>query len=88
MEANANSPFKDPKKTGDTLGTAISKAISTQLASIDARSQEGVNFVLAQTTQRRQTIEQQQLQVLRKIEQHTKAEGTAPDRNVLIYAIP
>ena len=88
MEANANSPFKDPKKTGETLGTAISKAISTQLASIDARSQEGVNFVLAQTTQRRQTIEQQQLQVLRKIEQHTKAEGTAPGRTALLYAIP
>ena len=85
---NRESAFKEDKKNETEIASSISTAISSKLASIDARSQEGVNFVLAQTTQRRQTIEQQQLQVLRKIEQHTKAEGTAPDRNVLIYAIP
>lgn len=88
MLANLDSAYKDQKDQAPEIASAISTAISSKLASIDARSQEGVNFVLAQTTQRRQTIEQQQLQVLRKIEQHTKAEGTAPDRNVLIYAIP
>ncbi len=88
LKQNLLSPFKDPKKQAAELSQEISTAISSKLASLDARSQEGVNFVLAQTTLRRQTVEQQQLVVLKKIEQHTKAEGTVPDRNVLIYQIP
>ena len=88
MLANLDSAYKEQKGQATDIAATISTAISSKLASLDARSQEGVNFVLAQTTLRRQTVEQQQLAVLKKIEQHTKAEGTAPDRNVLIYAIP
>lgn len=63
------SAFKEEKKQQSDTATAISTAISSKLASLDARSQEGVNFVLAQTTLRRQTVEQQQLAELKKIQQ-------------------
>lgn len=71
-----------------TEAAAIATAISSKLASLDARSQAGVNFLLASMTVRRQTVEQQQLQVLRKIEKHTADGVMTPNRTNMIYAIP
>ena len=78
----------EEKPNVDEAAQAISTAISSKLASIDARSQEGVNFVLAQTTLRRQTVEQQQLAELKKILKATEA-NTSPGRQALLqYQIP
>mgnify|MGYP006449679193 FL=1 len=77
-----------PEEKGVDDATKIATAISSKLASLDARSQAGVNFILAQQTVRRQTVEQQQLQVLRKIEKHTAENVMTPNRTNLIYAIP
>jgi hypothetical protein len=88
LKQNLLSPFKDPKKQAAELSQEISTAISSKLASLDARSQEGVNFVLAQTTLRRQTVEQQQLAELKKILKATEA-NTSPGRQALLqYQIP
>lgn len=77
-----------PEEKGIDDATKIATAISSKLASLDARSQAGVNFILAQQTVRRQTVEQQQLQVLKKIEKHTADNVMTPNRTNMIYAIP
>ena len=85
---NRESLFKDTKTQTEGIFSALSTSISAKLASIDARSQEGVNFVLEQTTLRRQTIEQQQLAELKKILKATEANTSPGRQNILQYRIP
>ena len=84
----ADALSKEKPEEKKTEAAVIATAISSKLASLDARSQAGVNFLLASMTVRRQTVEQQQLQVLRKIEKHTADNVTTPNRTNMIYAIP